>query len=111
MKRYIKSAVVTIENLDEYERIDVAYYTDDVATIRELARDPDYTTKWALLLNKHTPEDILENLCQEFPSAYAESLAINPNTSSSLLSVFLKVYGRHSDVGTAVINNPSYIGD
>ena len=111
MKRYIKSTVITIENLDDDEYVNFVYYTDDIDIIRELARNPDYATKWALLLNKHTPEDILENLCQELPSDYAESLADNPNTSSSLLSVFLKVYGRYSDVGNAVTNNPNYIGD
>ena len=110
MKRYVKTTVVPTQNLADEERVDVAFLTSDKDVLSELSEDPDFDVKWALLLNKSTPKDILMDICQELPSAYALLLAQNPNTSSNLLSVFLTVYGRYSAVGSATLNNPNYRG-
>ena len=104
MKRYIKSAISSFNNLSRADKIDVA--SSPYASSRDVATwldDDDYAVRLAAAENPNAPAELLWQL-SKVPSM-REAVASNRSAPPELLDKLSKV--RNNDVRLWVACNPS----
>lgn len=86
MKRYIKSTVQGILDLDFIDRLDIAADPDTSPVILEsLSRDSDWGVRQVVAINPNIDETTLRELSNDGTSGVRCGVARNPNTPMDIL--------------------------
>ena len=66
MKKYIKSAIQDVTDMDVQDQVDIAMFTDNPTILRNLAHtNCSWVVKLAIVDNANTPLEVLEHLAED----------------------------------------------
>lgn len=85
MKRYIRSAIVNLDDEDIPTQHEIAKTTNRATVLSQLARHEEWYVRQEVASNPSTSASVLAVLADDYDSSVRNSVARNPNTPADIL--------------------------